>query len=403
MLIERLFNSTPLSFELRQLCDQLQSSNSSDLVGLSEVSRLFVDDESLWNALKNTFRTDFQRLNKLLLRIHYTRDAQLTVSQRHNIVKCLTIGYLLTNDVRYFNEFLFFRNNSFSDYLDICLHHFRSCLTDGRHHLCPTADRRRVERFIASLNATKHERAGQLDLPAKGDCRVALLGNPIGFTSIYASLRTRGIKCDCFHLPEFQSKDRLSYGRSGLRRWLWRNSTVARAYLRALGYEQPFVTLPDKPSSPRLTAVLREHRIDLALHRLHFIIRKNLIDCVGVGILNDHVGVLPFVRGWSTIEYALLFGFPVGATVHFVDEGVDTGPIIQIFILEPGPVGETLAELKTRLCAGGEKRLLHTIDYLLEHRPAPIPNTAGLGLQYFLMHPELDRYVEHLVSLESME
>ena len=40
---------------------------------------------------------------------------------------------------------------------------------------------------------------------------------------------------------------------------------------------------------------------------------------------------LPFFRGWSTIEYATLLGFPLASTVHFIDKGVDTGKIIKVF------------------------------------------------------------------------
>jgi len=46
-------------------------------------------------------------------------------------------------------------------------------------------------------------------------------------------------------------------------------------------------------------------------------------------ILNVHPALLPAFRGLDAQRQALLHGVKVsGATVHFVDEGVDTGPIV---------------------------------------------------------------------------
>ncbi len=46
-------------------------------------------------------------------------------------------------------------------------------------------------------------------------------------------------------------------------------------------------------------------------------------------ILNIHPSLLPAFPGTSSVEDALAYGVKVtGCTVHFVDEGLDTGPII---------------------------------------------------------------------------
>ena len=46
------------------------------------------------------------------------------------------------------------------------------------------------------------------------------------------------------------------------------------------------------------------------------------------GILNLHPAYLPYNRGWHTPTWAILEGTPIGATLHFMDEGIDTGDIV---------------------------------------------------------------------------
>jgi len=47
-----------------------------------------------------------------------------------------------------------------------------------------------------------------------------------------------------------------------------------------------------------------------------------------IGIINCHSGLLPDYRGCSCVEWAIYNDDPVGATCHFVDSGIDTGPTI---------------------------------------------------------------------------
>tara|TARA_B100000963_G_C22593655_1_gene656774 strand:- start:719 stop:1615 length:897 start_codon:yes stop_codon:yes gene_type:complete len=59
------------------------------------------------------------------------------------------------------------------------------------------------------------------------------------------------------------------------------------------------------------------------------IFRKNIIDLTSIGIINCHAGKLPFYRGRNILNWALINDEKeFGITVHFVDEGIDTGDII---------------------------------------------------------------------------
>ena len=64
-------------------------------------------------------------------------------------------------------------------------------------------------------------------------------------------------------------------------------------------------------------------------------------------ILNIHPSLLPAFKGVDTHHRALLAGVRIhGATVHFVDETLDGGPIIAqaAVAVEPGDTDDTLAE-----------------------------------------------------------
>lgn len=46
------------------------------------------------------------------------------------------------------------------------------------------------------------------------------------------------------------------------------------------------------------------------------------------GTLNAHPGLLPEVRGSASVAWAIHLDEPVGCTCHFIDAGIDTGPIV---------------------------------------------------------------------------
>lgn len=58
------------------------------------------------------------------------------------------------------------------------------------------------------------------------------------------------------------------------------------------------------------------------------IIRSAILTIPRWGTVNAHPGLLPWLRGSSSVGWALYKDMPVGSTVHFVEADIDTGPII---------------------------------------------------------------------------
>lgn len=58
-----------------------------------------------------------------------------------------------------------------------------------------------------------------------------------------------------------------------------------------------------------------------------YLFRKEILNIPKIGTLNLHPALLPYNRGWHTPSWAILERKPIGATLHWVDEGIDSGDI----------------------------------------------------------------------------
>jgi phosphoribosylglycinamide formyltransferase 1 len=95
------------------------------------------------------------------------------------------------------------------------------------------------------------------------------------------------------------------------------------------------------------------------------LLRKPFIDRFAGRIVNTHSAPLPDFPGASPIEDVLAAGVPeTAATVHYVDEGVDTGAVI---VAEPVPVraDDTVETLRARVQAVEHRLLPATVRTLI--------------------------------------
>lgn len=93
----------------------------------------------------------------------------------------------------------------------------------------------------------------------------------------------------------------------------------------------PFRAFPDREAfEEALLAAVREARPDLiCLAGFMRVLSPRFVQAYRYRIMNIHPALLPAFPGLHAQRQALEYGVKVsGCTVHFVDEGVDTGPII---------------------------------------------------------------------------
>lgn len=61
---------------------------------------------------------------------------------------------------------------------------------------------------------------------------------------------------------------------------------------------------------------------------LPYLVPPEVLAIPRIGALNLHPSYLPYCRGWHPATWAILEGAPFGATLHFMDAGIDTGDIV---------------------------------------------------------------------------
>jgi methionyl-tRNA formyltransferase len=115
--------------------------------------------------------------------------------------------------------------------------------------------------------------------------------------------------------------------------------------LQASGVDEGRVLDAARLNEPETLRRIDELRPEIGVSVLFgYILRRDVLDRLGRGCVNLHPGYLPYNRGafpnvWSIVERT-----PAGTTLHWVDEGVDTGDIAaqERVSIEAHDTGETL-------------------------------------------------------------
>ena len=72
-----------------------------------------------------------------------------------------------------------------------------------------------------------------------------------------------------------------------------------------------------------------ENGINLLIsYNYRHIIKNEVLQIPGLRALNLHTSLLPFNRGSHPILWGILEETPLGVTIHQIDKGLDTGPIV---------------------------------------------------------------------------
>ena len=157
-------------------------------------------------------------------------------------------------------------------------------------------------------------------------------------------------------------------------------------------------TLNDAEVVERLKVI----KPDLVVFTGGGLIRREVLENSGAGVLNCHSGVLPTYRGMDVVEWPILEGKmgQIGMTVHFMDAGVDTGDILRVRKVTVEK-GETIREIREKIEALMCREMAQTCLDSLRGKVKRVPQKAGDGRQYFVMHPRLISLVEEKLNQEN--
>ena len=139
-------------------------------------------------------------------------------------------------------------------------------------------------------------------------------------------------------------------------------------------------------NTPDSLAALRELAPDVIVIGQTGILRKPLLAIPRIGTLNGHPGVLPHYRGIDSFQWAVWNAEPhnVGVSVHWVNAGVDAGPLLRVERF--GVRDEAILRYEDWLFRQSARLLAETVAGMdAENPPAGMPQRPEDGKQYYKM------------------
>lgn len=319
----------------------------------------------------------------ILFKLHFKRKKSFSAEEKKAILQYLANRYSVTNDVRYFNEFLWFYNESddAQDLNEMCHAHFKKNLDAKGAHSFPLATKTQVREFLDQHKASENYDVNK-------DLKVGLVGFPLFFAGMIKELQRAGFKVEQVFIPFHPNKKIRKILSIGLlvkiASWLKKNFNS-------------YDTFNYDPKDEALGSKLEAKRFDIGFHKLNFIIRENVYGNFKKGLINDHWGVLPFLRGKSTIAYTVLFGFPMVCTMHLIDKGIDMGRIVGFY--ETDCTGITsINGIRDRVRSTLTGRVVDAIKRLSGNNFRFIENEVPRGLTFYEIHPWLYKHAEETLK-----
>ncbi len=152
-------------------------------------------------------------------------------------------------------------------------------------------------------------------------------------------------------------------------------------------------------NSGRSIQQLKRWAPDLCIFTGGDILRDPLLSVPQLGVLNSHLALLPEIRGMSSPEWSLLQGVPLGITIHYIDRGIDTGPILLRREFRDGNQCESLTELRNRMITCSIEMTGEAVTSITQGSITAIPQAErDRDNQFFVMHEALKEQALHRLT-----
>lgn len=140
---------------------------------------------------------------------------------------------------------------------------------------------------------------------------------------------------------------------------------------------------PGSLNSPETRSFLKDAGVDTVVVYGTNLIKPPLLTCRPGRMINMHLGLSPYYRGTATNFYPLLNEEPeyVGATIHLLDEGIDSGAILRH--ARPKIVADDMPHtIGCKAILAGIAAMIAVLRDLEQGRLNPVP-------QWTVPHPRL--------------
>lgn len=123
---------------------------------------------------------------------------------------------------------------------------------------------------------------------------------------------------------------------------------------------------------------ITESRADLMLQTGAGVLKRQTFSIPRLGTINMHHGIAPLIKGMQSPYWALYERRPewLGATVHEIDDGIDTGSPLAYAPITAEP-GEGYPELFARATQKGVRKMLDVLECLNRGERPRVPIPAG--------------------------
>ena len=142
--------------------------------------------------------------------------------------------------------------------------------------------------------------------------------------------------------------------------------------------------------SEEIIDFIRSLDCDLIIFTGGGIIRNKILDLPNLGVLNCHMGILPAYRGMDCVSWAILNNDinNIGLTVHYMDEGIDTGDIINFKRIDVSGVSN-FEDIEPMLEYHMPKIVVDSVVEISKKETSPLRQKLNEGKQFYIANHDI--------------
>lgn len=344
---------------------------------LKLLSFLSYSDENFVNLTLEDYYFKHKVSCELVLRkIHFVRQKKYSEEEYKIFANFLKSIYLISKDVRYFNEYLWcFKSKVYIKDKEVIDFFYSNLNKSGNH----------FHDFNIKGNVNMNMNINTLDYLVEDKkqhsekLKIGLLGVPFYFYRLIKHKDNLNITSGVAILKHHNRILELVFNNFLfiMISKLFTNNKIKWSFIK-------------KNETDSISTIITNQNWDIAFHKLGFILKENIINSVRGGIINEHWGYLPYIRGKSTIEYSILLNIPIVCTHHFVIRKIDCGNIIAKYHI---PIAQftNINQIKNHIRKTLSTRIFQTLKGFKQENV--LKNKEEDGKTFYLMHPFLLEYI----------